>query len=785
MRVNTGRSMGGCGAGVRRSGLSASLAVSRAVLPRLILPGAVLAILASNVEAKTLATMAPNPATSVKPAAPAADDGLRGGGLYLEADTLVQNQTTHQVVATGAVEIRYKGRVLRADKVEYNSESGAMAASGNVEIINPDGSAEFADHFNLDKTMSAGFAESFSTRMQSHVQLAAAEIQRRDSRITEFRKVIYTPCQVCAETGQKHPTWSIRARSVVEDKSRNTLTFKEAVVEILGQPVFYLPVLQSADPSAVRKSGFLLPMLTFSGPRGVSYEQPYYQVISPSQDLLITPQINSRVNPFLKLDYRKRFYSGTLEARVGYTYDYDFTSDGDKFGTDTSRSYILADGNFQLSPAWSWGFTAQLASDKLIFDKYSVTDVFTTSTSTDKGLYAADDKRLISQLYAVRQDDNSYLSVAAISVQGLRPDDVQSTFPTVAPLIEGRWEAPDGVLGGRLRLYGSAVVLTPNQSLSTTDATGQTLIPGIDSLRATVQADWQRSFTFSNGLQVQPFLDGRVDLYNVSNTPGGPSNATIPREFGTLGANVSYPLIHQASGVTYILEPLGQIAISPNYTQDPLIPNEDSIDFSFDDTNLFDPNRSPGYDLYEGGQAVTLAGRAPAILDDGRSASLLIGRRLGFEGSRSLPSWAGLATPLSDWILAGDATPLHGVRLFSRLRLDSQNFSVNEAEVGAVLTTARAEGSVGYLYEAESPQGQRVNSVDIHTSLFATRNWGVTNYIIIDGGTWRRREIGLVYRDDCLRVEVLYRHDETFNGTLGPSTSVLLRLTLATLGNTR
>lgn len=182
---------------------------------------------------------------------------------------------------------------------------------------------------------------------------------------------------------------------------------------------------------------------------------------------------------------------------------------------------------------------------------------------------------------------------------------------------------------------------------------------------------------------------------------------------------------------------------------------------------------------------MTLAGRFTAILDDGRTASVLIGRRLGFESDPSIPARTGLQTPVSDWILAADATPWKGIHLFSNLRLDTQNFSVNEAELGAALTTARAEGSVSYLYEAENPAGIRINSVDIHTALFPLRRWGVSNYIIIDGGAFRREEVGLVYRDDCLRVEVLYRHDETFNGTLGPTTSVLLRLTLATLGNTR
>jgi len=747
----------------------------------MLLAGLTATLLNPAAHAKTLGAMAPQPTDIPKVAAPPPDDGLAGGGFYLEADSLTQNQITHHVVATGAVEARYKGRVLRAQSVDYDSETGVVVASGNVEILQPDGSAQFAETFTLDKTLSEGFAAGFSTRLQGDVKIAAQSADRKTGQVTEFHHVIYTPCVVCVENGQKRPTWSIRARSVVEDKTRQTLTFKGAVVEVLGLPVLYFPVLQTADPTAVRKSGLLLPTVTFSGPRGVSYEQPYYQVITPHQDLLITPQINSRVNPFLKLDFRDEFYSGTTETRLGYTYYYNFNSNGEAIGDETSHSYILGDGSFKISPTWSWGYTAELTSDKLIFQKYSVADVYTTSTSTDLGLYAADDQRLISQLYTVHQNANSYLSITSIYVQGLRSTDVQSTIPTIAPLVEGRWEAPEPVLGGRLRLFGSGVLLTQDQAMSATD----TLVPGMDSLRATVQGDWQRTFRFSNGLLVQPFLNGRFDFYNVTNEPTGDSTATIPRGWGTIGANISYPLVKQVAGASYILEPLAQIAISPDTILDPRIPNEDSVDFDFDETNLFDTNRSPGYDLYEGGQSVTLAGRATVILDDGRTASLLIGRRLGAEFDPAIPLRTGLATALSDWVVGADATPWNGVRLYSRVRLDSSNLEVNELETGASFTTSRAEGSISYLYERNSPAGGPVDSLDIHTTVFATRHWGVTDYLIVDGGTWRRTEAGVVYRDDCIRVEVIYRHDETFNGTLGPSTSLLLRLTLATLGDTR
>ena len=47
------------------------------------------------------------------------------------------------------------------------------------------------------------------------------------------------------------------------------------------------------------------PVLFCTG--GFSYDQPYLQVLSPYSDLVIAPQINSRVNPFLNLRYRQRF----------------------------------------------------------------------------------------------------------------------------------------------------------------------------------------------------------------------------------------------------------------------------------------------------------------------------------------------------------------------------------------------------------------------------------------------------------------------------------------------
>jgi LPS-assembly protein len=751
--------------------------------------GACLGLIAGAVAAKPLASIA-TPAKAPPAAEP--DDGLRGGGFYLEADSLTRNDATHHVIAEGGVEARYKGRVVRAESLDYDTLTGVVIAKGHVQIVQPDGAVQFASQIQMDKSMSEGFALGFSTRLTGDVKIAAARTISHGAGLTEFDYVIYTPCEICA-TKAGRPSWSIRARRVVENKKAKTLAFHDAVVEVKGFPILYLPMLPAADPSADRKSGFLIPNITISGIRGFSWEQPYYQVISPSQDLTLTPQINGRVNPFLNADYRLRTYSGLTDVRVGYTYDQDFTSGGHKFGADTSRSYILGSGQYQLDPAWSWGFTAERASDPLIFDKYSVQDVF-----VNRGLYSVDDRRLISQIDAVRQDANSYLSIAAISIQGLRTTDIQSTIPLIAPLIEARWEDPVAVLGGRLRATGSVAVLAQNESVATVGLAGQPLLPGVHDRRATAEADWQSTITLSNGVRVQPFLDLRGDLYNVTSIPVATSDSgvttilngrnrgvTLPRGFAMTGATITYPLVKQKNNVTYILEPIALISIANIQQHDRRIPNEDSTDFELDPTNIFKPNSSPGYDIYDGGQSITVGGRATMILDDGRTGNVMFGERFAAESDHLIRGYTGLRSTQSDYVFGADSTLIGGLRMFANLRLSSGGLNVNRLESGISFAAPRIDGYIAYLQEPKTPLGVALDSVDVRGEAFFTKHWGVSTYAIVDGGTWRESDFGLVYRDDCIRVEVLYRHDQTFNATLGPTTSVLLRLSLATLGATR
>lgn len=721
-----------------------------------------------------IATALPAMAAAPEPAAPLADDGLGETGYLLESDTLIQDDTGGTITAEGEVQIRNQGRTLRADRVVYNRTTGVVVASGNVVVVDQDGTTAFANEMVLDDQFRAGVAKGFSARLQNNIKIAGDTLVRRDDNTAELNKGIYTPCELCEEDKTRDPTWSIKADKVVQDGENHLIYYENAVIEMFGVPVFYTPILWHADPGADRMSGLLPPTIVASQRRGLSYEQPYLWVINPYSDLTVTPQVNTKVNPFVNFDYRQRFYSGEIEARFGYTYSKDLDSNGSKIGDATHRSYVLANGAFDIDEKWKWGFAAERASDDLIFDKYDISDV-----SRQRGLVSSDNRRLTSQLFATRHDNLSWFSVNAISVQGLRPTDNDRTFPTIAPLIEGRFELPMPVLGGRFRMQGSAVVLTREQSQFVASQ------PGADSRRATFQADWRTSVTFDSGLRISPFVEARGDYYSIEDYPAAGGSASFGRALGVIGFDLTYPLFRRDGDRTIVLEPIAQIAVSPDSDLDPRLPNEDSIVLEFDETNLFRANKSPGFDLYEGGLRLNVGGRATVSFDDGRSFSLLVGRSFRDTDDTVLPARSGLQPKASDWIVAGDAKPFQNLTLYGRARLDSETLDLRRLEIGVNATFERANGYVRYLHDNQDITGVERQDIDFAADVMVTRTFGITTAGVwdIENDVWRRQELGAFYRDDCLDLAIVWIHEETFNRSLGPSDSVVLRLTLATLGD--
>jgi LPS-assembly protein len=803
------------------------------------------------------------------------DDGLGPKDIYVEADEVVDDHDKKLVTATGHVEMRYQGRTLRADTVSYNSVTGVAHASGHVVMINPDGTQEYGADVTLDDQFRAGVALGFSGRMEDNITMVAGAAIRRSETVTELNHGIYTPCNLCKADGKtpKKPTWSIEATRIVEDRNRRIIYYRHAVIRVLGIPVFYAPIFWHPDPTAPRQSGLLAPKITYSNNRGLSYAQPYYLDLSPSAGLTVTPQINTRVAPLLSLRFKEQFYAGDLDLRVGYTYEQEFDTHH-LFGQDTSRSYILGRGSVQLDPDWTLGFGAERVTDPTFFARYSVPQVF-----VDRGPFPTDTDRLISQAYVERRDYTSYFSAAALSFQSLRAAvlddgvqpigiesfDTSDAFPTALP-VEGHYDPTSPVLGGRLRFTGQAVALLRNDPvISLTDPLGvDTPGPQLysaknvidtprpvptaadpvssltyrDSRSLDAEANWQSSVIFSGGLRIQPFADLRADYFSVndglieslvgSTAMLSPADTEVGRYLASVGADLSWPFVRPVPGGSLIVEPLAQLILANRLKFNPSIPNEDSVAFEFDETNLFSLNRFSGYDLAESGARANLGVRATLDLDGGRSASLLLGRTLREYPDDAFTPTSGLQGQSSDWVTFASVTPVSGLSLFNRARFGGNDWTVKREEAGVNFGLGRLYASVRYVYEQSgivqvdctvqeltvspagvdecpSPYGGAlvpdgssvigaVENMDLHGSWFFLKNWGVTVNATYDfvgyevnnryHPVWPQAQVGLTYLDECIRLDLIYTHDEYYSATIGPSDSVAVRLTLTTLGGT-
>ena len=759
------------------------------------------------------------------------DDGLATDAAYIEADAASREGDLITAEAAGADRVlaRFRGVTLRAGQVTYDLRLGIATADRQVEFVDPDGNVVFASHLELDSDLRTGVAVDFATRFQGGASLMAATAVRRSENVNELNYALFTPCPICDSEGNpREPSIAIQAEKVIQDEELRAILYRNAIFRIGGAPVFYLPFFAHPDPTVERASGFLTPTPSYDEGRGLSLEVPYLRVISQSEDWLISPQLNTEVAPFLNLQWRRRFHDGIIVARAGYTYEYsfgDFDLDGDgdaesnvKYGDRTSRSFLLSHGRFNPAGPWRWGFTIERVSDKTLFDRYDIRDPY-----QDNGLYYGDQRRLITQIYAERQTARSYVSLAAFTVQSLRVTrfdpvtpalnefEADGALPIVAPLIEARWEPSGPVLGGRLRLRGSAVSLYRDDFVGSPVLRPEIIpggpvagLPGVDARRITGEAEWRRSMISALGVRWEPFLDFRTDLYSVADLPPmmGLTEGAISRIRATAGLDVSYPLFRQVGpGAVLILEPMAQLSATTRSELDPRIPNEDSQTLELDESSLFQIDRFPGYDLYEGGLRLTVGGRATLNWNEGRRVSLFLGRSYRADEERAfltpvpdaplqLYDPSGLASQSSDWVVQGSFSPSDRVRGWGHATIDASG-EIRRAEAAVDGRWGpRNLATISYIVDRSNPLAGPLNRnyefVQVSGQQFVYGNWGlaVSGIADLERDIVTRSEVGLLFDDDCFRFEIGYRRDNTRVRPTGPSEGIYVRLNLATFGGT-
>lgn len=684
--------------------------------------------------------------------------------VVLVADSLFEDERNNTIIADGNVEASYEGRILRADRVIYDRNTDKVRAIGNVVIIDPDGTERFAQEVEVNSELSDGFAVGFSVRLPNGGQAVASSAVRESNGVNALDQVVYTACEVCGP--EDSPTWALRARRAVLDQNTQMISYRDAVLEVGGIPVIYLPYFAHPDPNSERRSGLLIPDAGVSSKVGVFYQQPYYWAISDSSEVTLAPKVFQDVRPLMELEYSKRFWSGTLNIHTSFTKERLFDGDGERLedSDDSLRSHVFADGIFSITPDWSWGFGLERVSDDLYLNRYDI-----DGEGDLRGLYASQPKRLLSQLFLVGQSEDFYSETTLLSFQGLRERDENSLQPLVAPLMNTEKLFDFGDFG-QLAIKGSAAMIARDE--------------GIDSQRASLGADWSTQKVLPGGVLLEPFADARYDYYGLDETFSQSDGET--RALASAGARLSYPFVRNGENLDVLIEPTIMGAFGVSDANPAEIPNEDTLLFEFNEVSLFESNGFNSYDLYEGDNRAAAGFKATARWRNGVEMSTIAGRRWRSTADPAFNELSNLDGTTSDWMAGASFSAGRTLKVDTGMRFDDESFELNRIDARMSTNVWRLNGQAQYFkIRDEITETQRTEEGIILTGKFEMSDrWSIVYNRArdIDRGLDSNHGLGLQYHDDCSVFEVVYQQSDNRDRELGPSESVTFRFRLKSLG---
>ena len=268
----------------------------------------------------------------------------RNAPVNFTADEVQYDREAGIVTATGNVEAWQNDRTLRADRIVFNRDTGVAAATGHVVIQEADGQVVFSDYAELTKDMKDGVLAGMRAQLSQNGRLAANGARRTDARLNELSRAIYSTCNLCSQDPTRAPLWDIRARQAVQDVDNKRIEYRDAIIDIYGIPVMYLPYLTHPDPTQKRATGLLVP--SFGGGTkhlGPYVVIPYYIVIDDQSDVTLSGVVTGKAGEALDFNYRRRFNDGTMRA-LG-----SVSNENNKF-----NGHLFTNGSFVLDDVWRW-----------------------------------------------------------------------------------------------------------------------------------------------------------------------------------------------------------------------------------------------------------------------------------------------------------------------------------------------------------------------------------------------------------------------------------------------
>ncbi len=671
--------------------------------------------------------------------APAQEVGQSKEPALIRADEILYDEALGVVTASGNVEISQEDRVATADTVSYNLRTEVVTASGNVSIVEPNGDVFFADYVELTQDLREGFIRDIRVLMTDGTRIAAAGGQRSGGKRTVFRRAVFSPCDLCKEDPTRPPLWQIKASRVIHDQEEKVVQYNNARMELFGVPVAYTPYFEHPDPTVKRKTGLLAPSFGSSETLGFTVQTPFYWDIAPNKDATFEPIFTTKRLPVLAGEYRQLFPNGRLEFRGSGTIADRLRTDGTT-KRDALRGHIDAFARYEIDDTWRAGLDAKRTTD-----------------DTYLRLYDFSSKRtLTSRAYVEGFRGRNYAAVNGYVYQGLRANDDNDQSPIIFPTFDYNFIGEPDAWGGRFSLDADATILTR--------------VKGRDSRRISLNGGWQIPFsgllgdlyTFSAGVQADGYWVHGVDPDSDDPNPTGDTTSTVTgRVLPQVALTWRYPWVRHGETIQQVIEPIAQIVVSPNGRNPGEIPNEDSLDFEFDDTNLLSLNRFTGSDRVDSGQRIDYGLKWSGFSETLGRAGFFVGQSYKLRDDDTFKRDSGLDEHFSDIVGRVRINPIRYADLLYRFRLDKEDFTPRRNEVDLNLGPPVLNLNLSYTFidgagSTTSEFGDR-EEIFLRLNSQINENWSafISHRRDLTADDDLVSRIGVTYQDECFLISLV------------------------------
>ena len=756
---------------------------------------------------------APAFAQTVADLAPSVPEGAQ---MLLEADTLVYDNDASTVTAVGGVQIDYAGNRLVAQRVTYDRKTSRLIASGNVEVVNSDGTKIFSQEIDITDDFADGFVNTLRIETVDKTYFAAESAKREGGFLTTFNNGVYTACEPCEAKPDKAPIWRVKAQKIIWNGKKKTVRFENSNFEFFGFPIAFLPAFEIADPTVKRKSGFLMPGVSFNSKLGIGVSVPYYFALSPTYDLTVKGTGYTKQGFLGEAEWRQRFNNGEYSLKMAGIYQMN----PDKFDLNTVdrgptgdenklRGMVGTKGHFDLNPRWAFGWNILAQTDKNFSRTYSINGF---SESTHR-----------SEVYLTGLNDRNYFDLRAMRFQVQEealdsdPNARADKQPWVLPSLDYAYIPDAPLAGGELSFnVNSRVIQRSDLDAGLTAINGPT-VHGIEgtSSRITAEAQWKRTIVTDGGLLVTPLLAFRADgsyvdasaasLAAINTMAADPRinvaedvRSSLFRYMATLGLELRWPVLFSSTSSTHVLEPMAQIFARPSESAigGLGIPNEDAQSFVFDAASLFERDKFSGYDRMEGGTRANLGLRYSGSFNNGWTTNALVGQSYHLAGDNSFAApdlvnagaYSGLETDTSDYVaLAGIASP-NGFSASVSGRFDERTFDVRRAEMKVGLDARPLAVSARYAFIQAQPLYGFANDrheVTLGATARFNDQWRVfgSGTYDIQGDLLVKNGVGFAYDDECFTYLMSYSESRDHNKPDEVSRTVGFNISFRTIGD--